>query len=76
MAGTHKLITKILQHTKKYIFIDLTKIGIILIYSPRMAIDVLAVVTYFLFDSLREKRSVALTKRSVLHVEKLLRRTG
>ena len=61
--GTQKLITKILQHTKKCIilFADLTKtIGISLIHSHRTAIVVLAVVIS-LFDNLREKRSVPLT---------------
>ena len=56
--GTHKLITKILQHTKKHIifFASLIKkkIGMILIHSPGTAIVMLAVVS-FLFDSLRKK---------------------
>ena len=62
--GTHKLITKILRHTKIDIFFaDLTKkIGIIFIHSQQTAIVLTAVV--FLFDSLREKRSVPLTKQS------------
>ena len=41
--GTHKLITKILQHTKKYIFHRSDKkIGIILIHSLQMVIVELA----------------------------------
>ena len=60
----HKLMTRILQHTKKYIFCQSDKkIGIILINSHLMAIVVLAVVI-FLFDNLREKGSVPLTKQS------------
>ena len=60
--GTHKLVSKILRHTKKIYFCwSDQKIGIILIHSHQVAIAVLAVVT-FLFDSLREKRSVPLTK--------------
>ena len=60
--GTYKLITKILQHTKKYVFANPTKIiGIILIHSHHMAIIVLAVII-FLLDNLREKRSVPITK--------------
>ena len=59
--GTHKLITKILRHTKKVFFCQSeNKIGIILIHSHQMAI-VLEVVVIFLFDNLREKRSVLLT---------------
>ena len=49
--GTHKLIiTKILRHTKNRIivFANLTKIGIILIYSQQMANVGLAIV--FCFD--------------------------
>ena len=49
--GTYKVITKILQHTKKYImyFTDLTqKIGIILILSHQTAIVVLVVVIFYL----------------------------
>ena len=46
------------------------KIDIILIHSHQMAIVVLAVVI-FLFDHLREKRSVALTSQ-VLHVLNIL----
>ena len=59
---TSKLITKILQHTKKHIlfFANLTKIGIILVHSHRTAFVMLAVVI-FLFDNLREKRSVPLS---------------
>ena len=46
----------------KIFFADLTKkVGIILIHSCQTAIVVLAVVI-FLFGSLREKRSVPLTK--------------
>ena len=60
----HKLITKIVQHTKNiYIFVDLTKkrkIGIILIHSHRIVIVVLAVLI-FLFDNLMEERPLALT---------------
>ena len=64
--GTHKLITKILWHTKKiycnFLFSNLTKkIGVILISSHGMAVVVLAVVI-FLIDSLREKRSERLMK--------------
>ena len=61
-----QLITKILWHTKKHIifFANLTKkIDSILVHSHWMAIVVLAVVI-FLFDNLREKRSVPLTKQS------------
>ena len=36
--------------------------SIILIHSQRITIVVLAVVIFFLFDNLREKRSVPLTK--------------
>ena len=67
--STHKLITKILWHTKYiYFFAELTKTGIILIASHWTATVVLAVVI-FLSDSLREKRSV-------LCVVKPLRHTG
>ena len=46
--STHKLITKILQDTKKYIFAHLIKeIGIILIHLRQMATVVLAVVIFF-----------------------------
>ena len=53
--GTHKLITKLLRHTKNmcYIFVE-NYIGIILIHSHHMAIVMLAVVI-FLFDNLRKK---------------------
>lgn len=48
--GTHKPITKILQHTKKYVFADLTrkKIGLILIHSYQIAVVVLAAVILFI----------------------------
>ena len=36
--GTHKLITKILQHTKNIIFANLTKIDIILSHSHQTAL--------------------------------------
>ena len=45
-----------------FFFASLTKIGTILIHSHRTAITVLAAVI-FLFDKLREKRSVPLTKQ-------------
>ena len=46
--GTHKLITKILWHTKNSIFADLTReIGITLIHSHQTAIVVLAVIMFF-----------------------------
>ena len=63
--GTHKLITKILQHTRKYTFCrsDKKKKGIILIHSRPVAIVVWAVVI-FLFGNLKEKRSLPLTKWS------------
>ena len=63
--GTRKLITKVLWHTKTYVFYcpSEKKIGIILIHSHQMAIVVLAVVIFW-FDNLREKRSVPLTKQS------------
>ena len=56
--GTHKLITQILQRTKKCVFADLTKKkkGVILIHCLRTAIVVLAVVIS-LCDHLREGRS-------------------
>ena len=51
----HKLITKILRHTKKYVFCQSDKkIGIILIHSHWMVIVVLAVV-FFIFDSAKGK---------------------
>ena len=57
------IITKILQHTKNVFFTNLTKkIGIILTHSHQMAIVLAAVI--FLFDSLRKKRSVSLTRKS------------
>ena len=47
--GTHKLITKILWHTKKYIFCQSDKkIGIILIHSHWTAVVVLATATFYL----------------------------
>ena len=55
--STHKLITKILWHAKNYIafFASLRKnIGIILIHSHRMAIAVLAVVLFFIWQSTRK----------------------
>ena len=59
----HTYITKIPWHTKNTLFANLTKnIGIILIHSQQMGIVVLAVV--ILFDKLRKKRSVPLTKQS------------
>ena len=46
--STHKLITKILRHTKNIMyFANLTKIGIILIHSHWTVIVVLAVVIFF-----------------------------
>ena len=60
--GTHNLITKILQYIKNILFVDLTKkIGVILIHSHWTAIVVLDVVI-LVFDNLREKRSMPLTK--------------
>ena len=46
--GTHKLTAKILQCTKKYIFLLILQknTGIILIHSHRTAIVVLALVTF------------------------------
>ena len=58
--GTRKLNTNILQHTKKYISYS-SDTGTILINLHLTAIVLLAVVT-FLFDLLREKRSVSPTK--------------
>ena len=56
----HTLIIKILRHTKKYVFVDPTeKIGIILIHSHQ---TVMLAVVIFLYDNLREKRSIPLTK--------------
>ena len=58
--GSHKLITKILWHTKKYIFSWSDKsIGIVLIHSPLT--DMVTLID-FLLDNLREKRSVLLAK--------------
>ena len=59
--GTHKLITKILWHTKKHFFADLTK--------KRYNFDSFILdgnccaccCHFFKFDNLREKRSVSLT---------------
>ena len=67
--GSCNLMTKILWHTKKtYFFANLIKrIGIIMIHSHQMTL-VLAVVTFFLLDNLREKRPVPLTKRSGVNV--------
>ena len=61
--GTHKLVTKILQHTRKCIIFAKLKeiIGTIFIDSHQAAIVALAVVI-FSFDKLKEKRSVSLTK--------------
>ena len=60
--GTHKLITNILCYTIKCIFVHLTKtISRVLTHSHRAVAVVLAVVI-FLFDNLREKRSMPLTK--------------
>ena len=62
----HKLITKILWHTKKYIYIFCQsdkKVRVILIHSHQTAIVVLMTVP-FLFDNLRKKRSESLTKQS------------
>ena len=60
--GTHKLITtKSLWHTKNMFFADLTKNRYTLDSFKLLAIVVLAVVL-FLFDNLREKRLVPLTK--------------
>ena len=48
-----------------FFFASLTKkIGVNLIRSHQMAIVVLAVVIFFLFDNLRETRSVPLTESS------------
>ena len=62
--GTHKLITKTLRHTKKYIFADPTqKIGMIFLKN-RYDFDSFTPDGYchfFLSDNLREKRSVPLT---------------
>ena len=59
----HKLL-KFCGTPKNTFFSDLTKkISIILIHSHQSVI-MLAVVIFFLFDNLREKRSVALTKYS------------
>ena len=59
-----QLITKILQHAKKYIFCRSDqKISIILIHWHQVSIVVLAVFI-FLSDSLRERRSVPQTKLS------------
>ena len=67
----HELIAKILCHTEKYItfFGDLT--GKTLMRTHQRAIVVLAV-GIFLFDNLREKRSVPLTNSQALHVLKIL----
>ena len=62
--GTHKLITKIPQHTKNIIFTDLTKIRYNFDSFISDSYFVLAAVIFFLFDNLREKRSVPLTIQS------------
>ena len=62
--GARRHSTKILWHAAEHFFFfaSLTKIGTSLIHSHRTAITVLAAVI-FLFDKLREKRSVPLTKQ-------------
>ena len=62
--GTHKLITIILQHTKNVLFTDLTKIRYNFDSFISDSYFVLAAVIFFLFDNLREKRSVPLTIQS------------
>lgn len=64
ISCTHKLITRILWHTKIYIscWSD-KKTGIMLIHSHYITI-VLAVAICFLFDNMKEKRSVPLSKLS------------
>ena len=59
-----KLITKILRHTKKYIFYqsDQKKIHIILIHSHQTSVAVLAVVIFFLFDNSQGKEVSAPAK--------------
>ena len=69
--GTHKLISKIWGHTKNIFFADMAK--------NRCNFDTFMPDSYcyigcfnFLFDNLREKRSVLLTKYQILHVLKIL----
>ena len=69
--GTPKLITKLLRHTKKCIFCQSNKIGIILIHSQQTTIVLLAVVM-FLYDNLREQRPVPQVNSQILHVLKIL----
>lgn len=63
--GTQKLITKILQYSKKSVkfFADLAKkIGNIFIHVHQMVIVVLAAVIFLKFANLRENKSVLLTQ--------------
>ena len=53
-----------MAHQKIYFCLRQKRISIILIYAHQMAIVMLALVIFFLFDNLREKRSVPLTKQS------------
>ena len=59
--GTHKLITKVLWHTKNIFFCQSDKKRYIFIYSHWMVTVVLAVVI-LLLNKIREKKSVPPTK--------------
>ena len=59
---THRLITKILRHTKRYIFCQPDKINRYDFDSLTLMTIVVLAVVIFWFDNLREKRSGPLTK--------------
>ena len=65
-----KLITKILQHTKKYILVNLTKIGIIWYIHTRQLLFCW-LLSFFFIDQSIGKRPVKLTSQ-LLHVLKFL----
>ena len=67
----HTLITRVLRHTPEYAFCRFDKkIGIILIHSTRQPL-LCWLMSFFLFDNLREKRSVPPNKY-VLHILTIL----
>ena len=70
--GTHKLITKVLRHTKEYNFCQSDKK--IRCNFVLFTLDVYCVgrCYFFLFDSLREKSSVPLTNSQALHLLTIL----
>ena len=60
--GTHEPITKILQHTKKYIYFCQSDKNRYNFDSHSRQLLLCCLLSFFKFDNLREKRSAPVTK--------------